>query len=115
MVNPPGTALVFLSLTEQASVATRRSLARRVAINAFFVMAASLLVGAFILKICGISVPVLRVAALTLPLTTGPGTTAVTSLLAAIVIAAAIYVRFDSPDVAVARSLTGASLIHALM
>jgi multiple antibiotic resistance protein len=62
VVNPPGTALVFLSMTEGASIATRRSLARRVAINAFFVMAASLLVGAFILNIYGISVPVLRVA-----------------------------------------------------
>src|SRR4029078_6764719 len=41
---------------------TRRLLARRVAINAFFVMAGSLLVGAFILQIYGISVPVLRIA-----------------------------------------------------
>ncbi len=62
VVNPPGTALVFLSMTKQASVKVRRSLARRVARNAFFVMAASLLAGAFILKIYGISVPVLRVA-----------------------------------------------------
>jgi multiple antibiotic resistance protein len=112
VVNPPGTALVFLSMTKHASIATRRLLARRVAVNAFFVMAASLLGGAFVLKIYGISVPVLRVAGgliiavagrrllnegshkdesstqghktdyesqtfypLTLPLTTGPGTT----------------------------------------
>ena len=62
VVNPPGSALVFLSMTRRASIATRRSLARRVAINAFFVMAASLLVGAFILQVYGISVAVLRVA-----------------------------------------------------
>ena len=62
VVNPPGTALVFLTLTKQASVGARRTLARRVAVNAFFVMALSLLVGAFILKFYGISVPVLRVA-----------------------------------------------------
>jgi len=62
VVNPPGTALVFLSLTKHASVAARRTLARRIAVNAFFVMALSLLVGAFILKFYGISVPVLRVA-----------------------------------------------------
>jgi multiple antibiotic resistance protein len=49
-------------MTKHAPVGTRRSLARRVAINAFFVMAASLLAGAFVLKIYGISVPVLRVA-----------------------------------------------------
>jgi multiple antibiotic resistance protein len=62
VVNPPGTGLVFLSMTKHASVGTRRLLARRVAINAFFIMAASLLAGAFVLKIYGISVPVLRVA-----------------------------------------------------
>jgi multiple antibiotic resistance protein len=62
VINPPGTALVFLSMTKYASIVTRRSLARRVAINAFFVMAGSLLVGALILKVYGISIPVLRVA-----------------------------------------------------
>ena len=62
VVNPPGSALVFFSMTKRASAATRAMLARRVAINAFFVMAASLLVGASILKIYGISIPVLRIA-----------------------------------------------------
>jgi multiple antibiotic resistance protein len=62
VVNPPGSALVFLSMTKRASAAQRRLLARKVAINAFCVMAGSLLVGAFILKAYGISVPVLRVA-----------------------------------------------------
>jgi multiple antibiotic resistance protein len=62
VVNPPGTALVFLSLTHRASVDARRALARRIAVNAFFVMALSLLLGAFILKLYGISVPILRVA-----------------------------------------------------
>lgn len=62
VINPPGASLVFLSMTKYASANTRRSLARRVALNAFFVMAGSLLGGAFILKVYGISVPVLRVA-----------------------------------------------------
>ena len=62
VVNPPGSALMFLSLTKRASAATRRSLARRVAINSFFVMSGSLLIGALVLKLYGISVPVLRVA-----------------------------------------------------
>lgn len=62
VVNPPGSALVFLAMTKRASTATRRLLARRVAINAFFVMVGSLLVGAFILRLYGISVPILRVA-----------------------------------------------------
>jgi len=62
VINPPGTALVFLGMTKYASAATRRSLARRVAINSFFVMTGSLLIGALVLKLYGISVPVLRVA-----------------------------------------------------
>jgi multiple antibiotic resistance protein len=62
VVNPPGTAIVFLSLTKHTSIGARRKLARRIAVNAFFVMALSLLIGAFILKLYGISVPVLRVA-----------------------------------------------------
>jgi multiple antibiotic resistance protein len=62
VINPPGAALVFLSMTKYATADRRRSLARRVAINAFFVMAGSLLVGALILRMYGISIPVLRVA-----------------------------------------------------
>lgn len=62
VVNPPGSALVFLTITKRASTTTRRLLARRVAINAFFLMAGSLLIGAFVLNLYGISVPVLRIA-----------------------------------------------------
>lgn len=62
VINPPGTALIFLTMTKYASIATRRSLARRVALNSFFVMTGSLLIGALVLKLYGISVPVLRVA-----------------------------------------------------
>ena len=62
IVNPPGSALVFLSLTQRASTDTRRLLARRVALNSFFVMSGSLLLGTFVLTIYGISLPVVRVA-----------------------------------------------------
>ena len=61
VVNPPGSSLIFLSMTQSASGETRRFLARRVAVNALLIMAASLLVGGLILKVYGISVPVLRV------------------------------------------------------
>ena len=71
VVNPPGSSLIFLSMTQSASGDTRRSLARRVAANAFFIMAASLLVGGLILKVYGISLPVLRVAGGTLVAVTG--------------------------------------------
>jgi multiple antibiotic resistance protein len=62
IVNPPGTALVFLSMTSRATAAERHTLARHVAINSFFVMAGAFLLGALVLKFYGISLPVLRVA-----------------------------------------------------
>jgi multiple antibiotic resistance protein len=62
MVNPPGSALVFLGLTRGATPEIRRILAWRIARNSFCVLICSLLVGALILKFYGISIPVLRVA-----------------------------------------------------
>src|SRR5262245_43691164 len=62
VVNPPGSALVFLGLTRGATSDIRRLLAWRVAVNSFFVIVCSLLLGSLILEFYGISVPVLRVA-----------------------------------------------------
>jgi multiple antibiotic resistance protein len=62
VVNPPGSALVFLGLTRRVKPEIRRILAWRVARNSFFVLVCSLLLGALILKFYGISIPVLRVA-----------------------------------------------------
>ena len=62
VVNPPGSALVFLSLTQHVSAESRYVLARKVALNSFFVMAGSLLLGTFVLSFYGISIPVIRVA-----------------------------------------------------
>jgi multiple antibiotic resistance protein len=62
VVNPPGSALVFLGLTRSATPEIRRILAWRVARNSFFVIICSLLLGALILEFYGISIPVLRVA-----------------------------------------------------
>ncbi len=62
IVNPPGSALVFLALTRGATPEIRRILAKRVAMNSFFVLVCSLVLGALILKLYGISIPVLRVA-----------------------------------------------------
>jgi multiple antibiotic resistance protein len=62
VVNPPGTALVFLALTRGAPRALRRELAWRVAKNSFIVLVCSLLGGALILQFYGISIPILRVA-----------------------------------------------------
>ena len=49
-------------MTQGASSQTRRWLARRVAVNAFVIMNLSLTIGALVLKLYGISIPVLRVA-----------------------------------------------------
>src|SRR5215204_5881433 len=62
VVNPPGTALVFLALTQGAAPELRRELAWRVAKNALMVLVCSLLCGALILQLYGISIPVLRLA-----------------------------------------------------
>ena len=62
VVNPPGSALVFLGLTRDASHEIRRILAWRVARNSFFVLVCSFFLGALVLEFYGISIPVLRVA-----------------------------------------------------
>ena len=62
VVNPPGSALIFLGLTRGATAENRRILARRVAINSFIVLVCSLSLGALVLQFYGISIPVLRVA-----------------------------------------------------
>src|SRR6476469_3465080 len=62
VVNPPGSALVFLGLTRDAAHVIRRILAWRVARNSFFVLVCSFFLGALVLKFYGISIPVLRVA-----------------------------------------------------
>ena len=62
VVNPPGSALVFLGLTRGVTPEIRRILAWRVARNSFYVLVCSLLLGALILEFYGISIPVLRVA-----------------------------------------------------
>lgn len=61
ILNPAATAPVFLSLTEGAAPLTRRVLARRIAINAFWLMAGSMLVGSYVLDLFGISLPIVRI------------------------------------------------------
>jgi multiple antibiotic resistance protein len=61
IVNPPGSALVFLGLTSNATPEIRAVLARRIAINSFTLLVCSFLLGALILQFYGISIPILRV------------------------------------------------------
>jgi multiple antibiotic resistance protein len=62
IVNPMGMAPIFLRLTAGTSSATRATLARRIAVNGFFLMAASLLVGSYVLAFFGLTVPAVQVA-----------------------------------------------------
>ena len=62
IVNPPGGAPVFLSMTPGASDATRTLLARRVSINGFLLLVSGLLVGSYVLSFFGLSLAVVTIA-----------------------------------------------------
>jgi multiple antibiotic resistance protein len=62
IVNPLGSAPIFLSLTADCTPQDRDRLALGVAINGFFLLLGSLLFGSAILEFFGLTVPVVRVA-----------------------------------------------------
>jgi multiple antibiotic resistance protein len=62
IVNPIGTAFIFLSATSRYSHALRANMARWIAIYSFLIVTGSVYIGAYVLGFFGISVPVLRVA-----------------------------------------------------
>src|SRR5436853_7679667 len=61
IVNPVGSAPLFLGLTQFASDKLRNTLARRVAINSFFLLLGSVFMGSHVLEFFGISLPVVRI------------------------------------------------------
>jgi multiple antibiotic resistance protein len=61
IVNPLGAAPVYLAKTIDLTTTEHADLARRVAVNCFLVMVASLLIGAYVLDFFGLSVPVVQV------------------------------------------------------
>ena len=61
IVNPFGSAPIFLGLTEPCTVKQRNLLAGRVALNSFFLLLGSLFIGSHVLGFFGISLPVVRV------------------------------------------------------
>lgn len=71
IVNPLGGSPVFLSLTRQYSHQERRALARRVALNSFFLLIGSYLIGTYILAFFGISIPVVQVGGGLVVISTG--------------------------------------------
>lgn len=62
IINPLGGAFIFLSATQGVSRKARRALARKVAIFSFATLVASMVIGVFVLRFFGISMPVLGVA-----------------------------------------------------
>jgi multiple antibiotic resistance protein len=60
IINPPSVAPVFVATAGTDDDVIVR-LARQVAINAFFLLAASLLVGSYVLAFFGISLPIVRI------------------------------------------------------
>jgi multiple antibiotic resistance protein len=62
ILNPPGSALLFLAITHRESHGEREHLARQIAMFASILILVSLSIGSYVLILFGISVPVLRVA-----------------------------------------------------
>jgi multiple antibiotic resistance protein len=62
LVNPLGSALIFLGLVGSAPIDTYRALARRIAINTVIFFAVIELVGSYLLGFFGISLPIVQVS-----------------------------------------------------
>ena len=172
IVNPAGSAFMFLAQTRTLNRGQRAYLAARVAVYAFAIVVGSLYIGSGVLQVFGVSLPALRIGGglviavagwrllnakegvtegdidiggaperlrsaafypLTMPLTTGPGTIAVTialgtshpfgreflslgtlgGLLAVVAISALIYLCFRFADRM--EGLLGRALTDAMM
>jgi multiple antibiotic resistance protein len=61
IVNPIGSAPLFLGMTQFTTDRERHALAWRIAINSFFLLLGSLFVGSHILQFFGISLPAVRI------------------------------------------------------
>ena len=61
IVNPLGGSPIFFALTHDYPAVARRLLARKVAMNSFVLLIASILIGSHILEFFGISIPVVQV------------------------------------------------------
>ena len=62
LINPPGAAPIFLSMTPGASDPERTILARRIAWNSFVLLVAATLVGSYVLMFFGLSLAVVKIA-----------------------------------------------------
>src|ERR1700722_4728160 len=62
IVNPVGSAPIFLGMTRQCTDAERNALSRKVAINSIFLLLGALFVGSHVIEFFGVTVPIVRVA-----------------------------------------------------
>ena len=62
ILNPIGTAPIFLALTSSCTEDERSALARRVAINSVLLLAGSMFIGSYLLLFFGITLSVVRIA-----------------------------------------------------
>jgi multiple antibiotic resistance protein len=61
IVNPLGSAPIFLSLSADLPPAARHRLAASVGRHAFILLAAAMLIGSYVLRLFGVSLPIVRV------------------------------------------------------
>jgi len=61
IVNPLGSAPIFLSLSADLPAAARHRLAASVGRHAFMLLAAAMLIGSYVLRLFGVSLPIVRV------------------------------------------------------
>jgi multiple antibiotic resistance protein len=62
LINPPGLAPIFLSMTPGASDPTRTTIARRIAQTSFVLLVGAMLVGSYVLIFFGLSLAVVKMA-----------------------------------------------------
>jgi multiple antibiotic resistance protein len=71
IINPLGSAPIFLSMTPGASDVARQALARRVARNSLLMLVGATLVGSYVLDFFGLSLAVVKIAGGLLVISTG--------------------------------------------
>jgi len=62
IVNPLGSAVIFLSLTRGYTADIRSVLVRRITFNSFILLGVSIFIGSHVLQFFGVSIPVVQVA-----------------------------------------------------
>jgi multiple antibiotic resistance protein len=71
IVDPLGGSPIFLALTREYSSSARKAVSRRIAMNSFFLLVGSYLIGTHVLAFFGISLPVVQVGGGLIVISTG--------------------------------------------